>query len=126
MEIASKEPLFVFRSSFFATPHSDSDTLLRYRDCLSYPLAIVLNTRRFRHPLPSRTDIVPLDHLIERCRLDAEQLGCALLNTTRGLERRLDEPLLEVRDDILERDPFGRHHESRHLEDGRPTDVVGQ
>ena len=36
--------------------------------------------------LAAWTDIVPLDHLVQRRRLDVEQLRCALLNATRGFE----------------------------------------
>src|SRR3977135_2604177 len=46
--------------------------------------------------LPTRTDVVPLDHLVERCRFDVQQLCSALLHAARGLERCFDETLLEV------------------------------
>ena len=54
-----------------------------------------------------------------------QQFGRALLHAASGLERRLDESLLEVRNDVLERDPFGRHLELRHVKTGRPTHMIG-
>ena len=60
-------------------------------------------------PPAARPDVVPLDHLVQRRRLDVQQLGRALLHAAGRLERRLDQPLLEVGDDFLERDAFGRH-----------------
>ena len=39
---------------------------------------------------------MPLDHLVQRRRLDVQQLGGALLHAAGRFERRLDQPLLEV------------------------------
>src|SRR5215207_8944907 len=38
--------------------------------------------------LAARPDVVALDHLVQRRRLDVEQLGGPLLHATGGLERR--------------------------------------
>ena len=76
-------------------------------------------------PAPPRPDVVPLDHLVQRRRLDVQQLGGALLHAAGGFERGLDQPLLEVRDDFLERDAFRRHRHFRDLERRRLADVVG-
>src|SRR4029077_12961416 len=46
-------------------------------------------------PTAPRMDVVPLDHLVQRRRLDMKQLGRPLLDATRGLERRFNQPLLE-------------------------------
>ena len=70
--------------------------------------------------LAPRPDVVPLDHLVQRRRLDVQQLGGALLHAARRLERRLDQPLLEVGDDVLERNAFGRHDELRHAGSSAP------
>src|SRR5262249_22678792 len=51
------------------------------------------------------TDVVTLDHLVQRRRFDVEKLGGALLNASCGFERRLDQAFLEIGDDVLERDP---------------------
>src|SRR6188768_1764748 len=75
-------------------------------------------------PLPSRPDVVPLDHLVQGRRLDAQQLCSALLNAARSLERGLDEPLLEVGNHILERNAFRRHDELRHAEVRRLANVL--
>ena len=77
-----------------------------------------------RLPLPPRPDVVALDHLVQRRRLDVQQLGGALLDAAGRFERRLDEPLLEVGDDVLERDAFRRHDELRHLEVRRLAHVI--
>src|SRR5579872_2216700 len=53
-------------------------------------------------PLAAWIDVVPLDHLVQRRGLDVEQLGGAFLDTPGSFERRFDEPLLEVGDDVLE------------------------
>ena len=54
-----------------------------------------------------------------------QQLGGALLHAAGGLERRLDQPLLEVGDHFAERDAFGRDDELRHLEPLAAADVIG-
>ena len=77
-----------------------------------------------RRLLAARPDVVALDHLVERRRLDVQQLRGALLHAAGGLERRLDQPLLEVGDHVLERDALGRHDELRHLEALAAADVV--
>src|SRR5437867_11869095 len=74
--------------------------------------------------LPPRAGVVTLDHLVERGRLDVEQLGRAFLDATRRFERRLDEALLEVCDHVFERNTLGRHDELRHLEGRRLADVL--
>ena len=79
---------------------------------------------RRRRALAPRPDVVALDHLVQRRRLDVQQLGGALLHAAGRLERRLDQPLLEVGDDVLERDAFGRHDELRHLEVRRLAHVI--
>src|SRR5262245_55305024 len=61
--------------------------------------------------LASRANVVPLDHLVQCGRLDVEELGRALLNASRGLERRLDQPLLKVRNHVLERNSLWRDDE---------------
>src|SRR5262245_38925044 len=50
-------------------------------------------------PLPPRPDVVTLDHLVQRRRLDVQELRGTLLHAAGCLERRLDQPLFEVRDD---------------------------
>src|SRR5262245_4751697 len=75
-------------------------------------------------PLTARPDLVPLDHLVERRRLDMQELGGALLDAAGGLERRFDELLLEIGDDVLERDALRRNDELRHLEVGRLAHVI--
>jgi hypothetical protein len=57
--------------------------------------------------LRRRPDVVPLDHLVERRRLDVQQLGGALLHAAGRLERRLDQALLEVGDDLRNEMPSG-------------------
>ena len=79
----------------------------------------------FAGALAPRPDVVALDHLVQRRRLDVQQLGGALLDAAGRLERRLDQPLLEVGDDVLERDAFRRHDELRHLEVRRLAHVIG-
>src|SRR4030095_2099703 len=49
-----------------------------------------------RPTLTARTDVVPLDHLVQRRRLDVKALRGALLHAAGGFERRLDQPFLEV------------------------------
>src|SRR5262245_33249874 len=46
--------------------------------------------------LAPRPNLVALDHLVQRRRLNVQQLGGALLNAARRLERRLDQTLFEV------------------------------
>src|SRR6478736_2366755 len=46
-------------------------------------------------------DLVALDHLVQRRRLDVQQLRRALLHAAGGFERRFDQPLLEIGDDVL-------------------------
>src|SRR5690554_3414640 len=72
----------------------------------------------------ARADVVALDHLVQRRRLDVQQLRGALLDAARGLERRLDQALLEVAGDFLERDALRREDERRKLEPPRRADVV--
>src|SRR5262245_54612836 len=59
----------------------------------------------------TRLNVVALDHLVQRRRLDVQELGGALLHSAGGLERRFDQAFFEVGDHFLERDPFGRHDE---------------
>src|SRR5262249_3955843 len=78
-----------------------------------------------RAALAAWTDIVPLGHLLERCRVDIQELRRSLLAPAGRLERRFNQPLLEVGDDVFERDPFRRQHEMRNLEVRRFADVLG-
>ena len=80
---------------------------------------------RTRAALAPRPDVVPLDHLVQRRRLDVQQLRGALLHAAGRFERRLDQPLLEVGDHLAVRDPLGRHDELRHLEALAAADVIG-
>jgi hypothetical protein len=69
---------------------------------------------------------VALDHLVQRGRLDVQQLGRALLDAACGLERRRNQSLLEIRDHVLERNPLRRHDKlRRHLGARRFPYVVG-
>src|SRR5437762_10849772 len=63
--------------------------------------------------LAPRTDVMALDHLVWRRRLDEKKFGRALLHAAGDLERRLDQPFLDIGDDVLERDSLRRHHELR-------------
>src|SRR5690606_5532448 len=74
--------------------------------------------------LAARADVVPLDHLVERRRLDAEELGGPLLDAAGRLERGLDPLTLVGRRHFLERDAVGRHHDMRELEAWRLADVL--
>jgi hypothetical protein len=67
---------------------------------------------------------VPLDHLVERRRLDAEQLRRALLHPAGRLERGLDQALLEIGDHFLEGDALRRNGDLRHLEAPAAAHVV--
>src|SRR5205823_6929944 len=73
----------------------------------------------------ARLNVVPLDHLVERRRLDVQQLGGALLYASRRFERRFDQPLLEIGDDFLEGNALGWDDELRRLELRRLAHVVG-
>src|SRR3954447_1279196 len=77
-----------------------------------------------RRSLSPRPDLVALDHLVQRGRLDVQELGGALLDATGGFERRFDQPLLEVGDDLLERNALRRHDELRHLKIWRLAHVI--
>src|SRR5207245_2850054 len=72
-----------------------------------------------------RWDVVTRDHLVQGRRLDVEELRGLLLHAPRRLERRLDQALLEIGDDILEGDAFGRHDKLRHGEARRLPNVLG-
>src|SRR6185312_13306511 len=52
--------------------------------------------------LAARTDLVALDHLVQRGRLDVKQFRGPFLHAAGRLERRLDQPFLEVGDHVLE------------------------
>jgi hypothetical protein len=53
-----------------------------------------------------------------------QQLGGALLDAAGGIERGFNQALLEIHDDVPERDALGRHDELRHLEFRRLADVI--
>src|SRR5438093_307879 len=55
-----------------------------------------------RLPLSPRTNVVALDHFVQRRRLDVQELGGALLHAAGRLQRRFDQPLLEISDHVLE------------------------
>src|SRR5436190_9273056 len=80
------------------------------------PAAAVSGAVAVRGAAPPRTDLVAFDHLVQRRRLDMEELSGFLLHAAGRFERRFDQLLLEVGDDVLERDALRRHDELRHRE----------
>src|SRR4029077_8991468 len=90
----------------------------RIRRWLTGPLSPI------RQAPATRTNLVALDHLVQRGWLDVQQLRRPFLDAAGRLERRLDEALLEIGDDVLERNAFRRNHELRHLEVRCPPHVV--
>src|SRR6185503_11920084 len=102
-----------FRSVLLIAVHSPD--LIALIDVLDI-WKIGAGTAAKRSALTPRTDVVALDHLVERRRLDVEQLGRALLYAACRFERRLNQALLEVGNDLLQRDALGRDDELRHLE----------
>ena len=65
-----------------------------------------------------------LDHLVERGRLDLQQLRGALLHAAGLLERRLDQAALERDLGVAVRDALGRNDELRHLEAAAAAHVI--
>ena len=55
------------------------------------------------------------DHLVQRRRLDVQELGGFLLPASRDFERRLDEPLVEIGTDLFEGNPLGRQDKTPAL-----------
>ena len=60
-----------------------------------------------------RPDVVPLDHLVQRRRLDVQELGGFLLDAAGGVERGFDVAALVADDHFAELDAVGRNHDVR-------------
>src|SRR5258708_12620100 len=70
--------------------------------------------RSVRRLLPARTDVVPLDHLVQCRRLDVKQLGGPLLHAAGGFERRLDQAPLKGSPGVAIGDPPPPPPDPRH------------
>src|SRR5262245_1872122 len=70
-------------------------------------------------------DVVPLDHLVQRRRLDVQQLGGFLLDAARGLEGGFDVAPLVTDDDFTEVDAVGWNDDVLGLEARTGAHVIG-
>src|ERR1019366_814616 len=78
-----------------------------------------------RLPDVARKHAVALQHLVQRRRLQAEELGRALLDARRALQRRRKKCPLVSRDGVLEREPLGgQRRRARHRAPHRVRKLV--